>query len=163
MNKLTLPCYGMVIHHGDDIACASITSDLKSDYNDPMANTINGIESMVLSLFCAGVDIASPAIIEAIETSVEAAGNIAGSTSHEATPGGECCHITKQRRINAIVNEEVTYSVASSAWEAALELNNACPELAIEQLRASCDATTVDYVNEVVEVNCELSCSVALD
>ena len=71
-----LPCYGIVVNASD--GGGSISSDLHeegvtdaTEYNAAM----DGIESMILACACAGIDIESPAFIEAIETAVEGCAN----------------------------------------------------------------------------------------
>ena len=91
---IALGVYGIVIAIGHEDAdggrSGSLTSDLHEgwednspdSYNDEdRANidtynaTIDGIEAMILACACAGVDVTTPAFLEAIETAVEGAAN----------------------------------------------------------------------------------------
>lgn len=83
---ITLPCFGMVItDHGE---IATITSEgLHAEIDEPRIvgiktitdyefnAAIDGIESLILAHYQAGIDVQSPAYIEGIETAVEAASN----------------------------------------------------------------------------------------
>jgi hypothetical protein len=79
MKTLKLNCYGITINHLEgDIGGASITSDLKEPegqgsnlYN----SAVDGIESLILAHFYAGIDVMSPVYIEGIETACQAMGN----------------------------------------------------------------------------------------
>lgn len=68
MKTITLPCYNMTITFDDQSGV--IKSDL--DRDDP---GVNVIESFVLALAVAGVDMEKPKIVEAIETAIDAVGN----------------------------------------------------------------------------------------
>ena len=86
---ISLPAYGIEVTVNE--GCGSITSDLKetapypSPENEDEAaendeviefNLItDGIESLILGLACAGVDIDSPAFLEGIESAVQCAAN----------------------------------------------------------------------------------------
>jgi hypothetical protein len=66
---ITLPCFGIIIELIDN--AGTITSDLKGDGDSPeLIAAMDAIESLILAHACAGVDIASPAYIEGIETAV---------------------------------------------------------------------------------------------
>jgi len=80
--EIRLPCYGITIRldrdpTSGDPGCGKITSDLKATdaTATPFNNAIDGLEALVLAHACAGIDVASPAYIEGIETAVEAIGN----------------------------------------------------------------------------------------
>jgi hypothetical protein len=77
--KISLPCFGIVIDLGPEpdhpgaYQGGTITSDLHDDDDSPeMKAAMDAIESLILAHACAGVDVASPAYIEGIETAVEA-------------------------------------------------------------------------------------------
>lgn len=74
---IELPCHGIVVElnevdpdDGDKLIGGIIHSDLPDLIGDaPLFNVaINTLESMILACACAGIDIKSPAFIEAIET-----------------------------------------------------------------------------------------------
>ena len=82
--EIRLPCFGITIclnrqPTSEDSGCGKITSDLKAATGNAgtkaFSNAINGLESLILAHACAGIDVASPAYIEEIETAVEAIGN----------------------------------------------------------------------------------------
>jgi hypothetical protein len=84
VREIHLPCYGMTIwldrkHAPDRPGCGTITSDLKEieqGIEGARFNAaIDGLESLILALACAGIDVQSPACIEAIEMAVEAIAN----------------------------------------------------------------------------------------
>ena len=76
-----LPCYGMTIRLGREgtpgkSGGAAITSDLRDPDADQLyLAAIDAIESLVLAHACAGIDVASPAYVEGIETAVAAIAN----------------------------------------------------------------------------------------
>ena len=74
---ITLPCFGIIIEVIDN--AGKITSDLKDGSDDPeLAAAMDAIESLILAHACAGVDVASPAYVEGIETAVETCWNKLG-------------------------------------------------------------------------------------
>lgn len=81
--KIVLPCYSIVItlgaespeHSGVRIG-GKITSELTTESDSPEVQAaMDAIESLVLAHACAGVEVASPAYVEGIETAVEACWN----------------------------------------------------------------------------------------
>lgn len=97
MKTLTLPCYNIVIELGEEdpehpgyyFGGNLVTSDLKKhcilgdsldaeemDEEDVAGVTAgDALESMILAHAVAGIDVASPAYVEGIETAVEAIAN----------------------------------------------------------------------------------------
>lgn len=79
METVDLAVYGIKITwDGGDRGGASITSDLKDadiPENSAFNAAIDGIESMVLGHFCAGVDVESYCYLEGIEAAVQATAN----------------------------------------------------------------------------------------
>ena len=74
---ITLPCFGIIIETIDN--AGTIASDLKSDGDNPkLTAAMDAIESLILAHACAGVDVASPAYVEGIETTVETCWNKLG-------------------------------------------------------------------------------------
>ena len=82
--QIRLPCFGITVHLDqestpDSPARGSITSQLKEPGRGTLVRAFNaaidGLEALILAHACAGVDIASPAYIEGIETAVDAIGN----------------------------------------------------------------------------------------
>lgn len=70
-SPIHLPCYQMTVTLTGDGHTGTVSSELH-DGTDPACNAI---ESFVLAMACAGIDIATPAMLEAIETVVDAVGN----------------------------------------------------------------------------------------
>jgi hypothetical protein len=74
---ITLPCFGIVIEVIDN--AGTIASDFKADGDNPeLTAAMDAIESLILAHACAGVDVASPAYVEGIETAVETCWNKLG-------------------------------------------------------------------------------------
>ena len=82
--QIRLPCFGITVHldresSPESRAEGSITSQLKEPGRGTLVRRFNaaidGLEALILAHACAGVDIASPAYIEGIETAVDAIGN----------------------------------------------------------------------------------------
>lgn len=81
--EIRLPCYGITIRlerdpTSGDPSCGTITSDLKAATDtaaSPFNAAIDGLEALILAHASAGIDVASPAYVEGIETAVEAIGN----------------------------------------------------------------------------------------
>ena len=74
---ITLPCFGIIIEVLDN--AGKIASHLKGDGDSPeLTAATDAIESMILAHACAGVDVASPAYVEGIETTVETCWNKLG-------------------------------------------------------------------------------------
>ena len=82
--QIRLPCFGITVHldrecSADSPARGTITSQLREPGRGTLVRTFNaaidGLEALILAHACAGVDIASPAYIEGIETAVDAIGN----------------------------------------------------------------------------------------
>jgi hypothetical protein len=72
--KITIPCFGIVVEVIDN--AGKITSDLKGDGDNPkLTAAMDAIESLILAHACAGLDVASPAYVEGIETAVETCWN----------------------------------------------------------------------------------------
>jgi hypothetical protein len=81
---INLPCFGIVIDRGPEdpdrpraYQGGKITSDLKGG-NRLYRAAMDAIESLILAHACAGLDVASPAYVEGIETAVEACCNNLG-------------------------------------------------------------------------------------
>jgi hypothetical protein len=81
---IRLPCHGITIRlHRENAneapASGMITSNLKASGHTAVEQLFNaavdGLESLILAHACAGVDVASPAYIEGIETAVDAIAN----------------------------------------------------------------------------------------
>ena len=69
----------------DDVGGGTIVSDLKEPHEDQHGEefdsliqynaAMDAIESMILAHACTGIDVATPAYIEGIETAVQSCGN----------------------------------------------------------------------------------------
>ena len=75
---IELPCYGIkvTLAEQDGQVSGEIQSDLiesgRIAGKEDIDYAMDGVESMILSCACSGIDIQSPAFLEAIETSVDA-------------------------------------------------------------------------------------------
>lgn len=68
-------CFGIVVTVSGE-GNGSIVSDLREDEdNEIYLAAIDGLESLILAHACAGIDIASPAYLEGVETAIEAIAN----------------------------------------------------------------------------------------
>jgi hypothetical protein len=74
---ITLPCFGIIIELTGQ--SGTITSDLKDGSDDAeLTAAMDAIESLILAHACVGVDVASPAYVQGIETAVETCWNKLG-------------------------------------------------------------------------------------
>ena len=83
----TIPEFGITVTvhkgFGDGKDFGSIESELKkhligdepTDYDLELEGAINALESLILAHACAGIDVASPAYIEGLRSSLEAITN----------------------------------------------------------------------------------------
>jgi hypothetical protein len=82
-SEFRLPCYGITIRldrepTSEKPGSGMLTSDLRLKIMDSAADDVkyiaalDGLESLILAHACAGIDVASPAYIEGIETAVDA-------------------------------------------------------------------------------------------
>ncbi|MDP2566469.1 hypothetical protein [Pseudoalteromonas marina] len=88
LEKLELGCFGIVItsNKGNENTGAAIASNMKevdSPENHGFNLCVDAIESLVLSHYCAGIDVSSPAYLQGIETALDALGNIDVDLSHK--------------------------------------------------------------------------------
>ena len=83
-HTICLPCYGITIcldrdPTSEDPGSGTITSNLRESADTAAARLFNaaidGLEALILAHACAGIDVASPAYIEGIETAVQAINN----------------------------------------------------------------------------------------
>ena len=80
---IKLPCFGIAIELGPEdperpgtYRGGKITSDLTTQTDSRLGRAaMDAIEALVLAHACAGVDVASPAYAEGLETAVEACWN----------------------------------------------------------------------------------------
>ena len=78
--EIRLPCFGITVcldrEPTADMPGGTITSDLKEPSTTDAAISYNaaidGLESLILAHACAGIDVATPAYVEGIETAVAA-------------------------------------------------------------------------------------------
>lgn len=70
MIKITLSTGNEIVLDGK-----SISTDLKEPDEDTFNAAVDGLESFLLALHCAGVDVDTPQVKEALEVSIEALAN----------------------------------------------------------------------------------------
>jgi hypothetical protein len=84
MSTIRLPCFGSTIrldrkNTAKTPGAGSIASDLKTpdkSATDRQYNAaIDGLESLILAHACTGVDVASPAYVEGVDTAADAIAN----------------------------------------------------------------------------------------
>ena len=74
---IALPCFGITVELTG--TAGKITSDLKDGSDDAeLVAAMDAIESLILAHACAGIDVASPAYVQGIETAVETCWNKLG-------------------------------------------------------------------------------------
>ena len=73
MKTIKLPCFGIEINV--DGEGGSINSDLHEENEDNYNIAMDALESLILAHAVAGIDVASPAYLEGIETAVQACAN----------------------------------------------------------------------------------------
>jgi len=81
--KIELPCYGIVIELGPEdperpgaYQGGNLVNGLEREDGDDEYNAaMDAIESMILAHACSGINVASLAYVEGIETAVEACAN----------------------------------------------------------------------------------------
>jgi hypothetical protein len=81
-HEIRLPCYGITIRLdrdpvSGDPGCGTLTSDLKATGAGARSfnKAIDGLEALILAHACAGIDVASTAYVEGIESAVDAIDN----------------------------------------------------------------------------------------
>lgn len=85
LREIRLPCHGIVVRI-DTNGCGSVESQLEQADTESLDDAelagfkgcMAGIESLILACACAGVDIETPAFIEAVESAAEAGANFYG-------------------------------------------------------------------------------------
>ena len=77
MKEINLPIYGIVVTVDTDGSGTITSTDLRTTQSeDELYNSaMDGVESLILACACSGIDIETPAFLEAIETAVEACSN----------------------------------------------------------------------------------------
>ncbi|MGD1053408.1 MAG: hypothetical protein ABR950_06215 [Candidatus Dormibacteria bacterium] len=82
--RIDMPCYGISVelgppdpNHPGAYQGGALLSELSDDpeLEGEEKGALIGVERMILACACAGIDVASPAFVEAVETVVEAIGN----------------------------------------------------------------------------------------
>jgi hypothetical protein len=166
MQTLALGCYGITLTYGEfDKGCASIFSDMKAENipaNEEFNTAIDGLESLILAHFCAGVDIQSTAYLEGIEVAFEAICNHIESDVSDNSK----VKIQKTQRINAIVDQTIHYEIDRVDWELALEEHGSEEGALIELQNENSNESkvvqvfiesSVDEVNATFEIEvCEI-------
>jgi hypothetical protein len=124
MNNLKLGCFGIELDFDkSDIGGACISSDMKeSDIADNLEfnAAVDGLESIILAHFCAGIDVSDSAYLEGIEVAyLSIANNLDGSDSRCSEPSKVV--IQKSRNFNASADEVIHYEVDAIDWNMAIE------------------------------------------
>jgi hypothetical protein len=125
MKTLEIKSLGIKLNFDEnDKGCAAITSDMKdkdAPSNSLFNAAVDGLESLILAHFCAGIDVASTVYIEGLETAY----NAIGQNMDEAEEYDDSkITIKKTRRVSASVDEVVHYNVDRIDWDKALEKYN---------------------------------------
>ena len=71
-----LPCYGIVVKYDEKAGGGMITSRLHAKgERKSLGAALDAVESFILAAACAGVNVTSPAFVEAVETTVDKVSN----------------------------------------------------------------------------------------
>jgi hypothetical protein len=159
MKTLNTNCYGISISSDpSNKSGASISSAMKKQdtlENKTFNTAVDGLESIILAHFCAGLDITSPAYLEGIETAYQALGN----NIDEDTTDEDVVTIQKSRRVNASADETIHYEINKADWEAALDEHES-EEIALLELQRELKVKRSFYEVEIDEIIAEFEVDV---
>ena len=166
MSTLEIPCYGITIKYdNENKAGAVLTSQMKEPETAENAffnAAIDGIESMILAHFCAGVDVLERGYIKGIETAIESIANNVGERVVEGVDNAEqedVVTVEKSRQIQCAADENIQYEVKRCDWEDAMgSFEN--EEEALFYLQTKLKATRVSCDVDVTEVDEEFGTTV---
>jgi hypothetical protein len=166
MKKINLDSFGIVIsYNGNSKLTASITSDMKEGVNTsktPFNAAVDGLESIILAHFSAGIEVNSPAYLEGIETALDSLTNrFIEDDEEEENIDDSKITVVKNRRVNAIVDEEITYSVNKADWESAVETCGD-EEEALSEMQTQLKLKRISYESDIDEINQEFECTVSV-
>ena len=154
IKKLNLNCHGIVISYNeDDKTIASIASNMKEPEtpNNALINSaIDGLESIILAHFCAGIDVSSPAYLEGIETACDAL----DSNIDDVEVDDSKVTIQRTREVSANATEENQYSINKDDWLYALE-EYEDEATALFELQRECKVQRISCEVEIGEISDE--------
>ena len=155
MKTLEIKSLGIKLNFDEnDKGCAAIASDMK-DKDTPSNSLFNaavdGLESLILAHFCAGIDVESAAYVEGLETAYNAIGQ---NMDEDDCEDDTKITIQKTRRVTASVDEEFHYIVDRIDWDKALEEYNN-EGMALHKLQSELKVDRIFSSAEVDEVHQE--------
>ena len=136
MKILDLGVYGIQLSFNkDDKGGAAITTQMKEEdtrENSLFNSGVDGIESMILAHFVAGIDVTTPAYIEGVETAYQALGQHAEDIepdyqTHDDHTVAEMIEaegkvlIKEVKERSALIEETTLYTIDSNDWEQAMK------------------------------------------
>jgi hypothetical protein len=142
VKEINLPVYGIKIRTA--LGGGTITSDIGTGFEQ--------IESMILACAIAGIDVETPAFLEAIETALEAAGNHIDEEEDEEEDeeGEDEDEEVHTYLVTVIDNKTHTYRVCASSEEVARDMVEISGNADADFPRDSVEAEWfVQYVEEV--------------
>lgn len=139
---------------------ASISSNMKmknTEGNAAFNLAVAHLESLILGHFIAGVDVTSQDYQTGVMTMYESLKDLAEDLHDES--GNGIVRVQKYCRVNAIVDQSITYDIKKSDWTASLDEHGDekdALDALISDKRVTC--TLID--NDVDEVNAEFDVNV---
>lgn len=158
MNTLSLNCFGITLTfepaNKDGASIESKMAAASTPDNEQFNAGVDGIESMILAHFCAGIDVNSPAYLEGIKTAYESLCNQYDTEEEEEPEDDNSIIVTQSRRVHAAVDETFNYEINKDDWHNALEDEGDSVE-ALDRLKNEGLAALVDADAIVDEVLAE--------
>lgn len=143
-----------------DSSSASVTSSYYKDCEGIPGGFVDGIESMILGQFCAGVDVTSPEYCEGILSALQAAVN--GLCDCKCVPClkenaevDEKVLIHRSRRAHAIINESSVYSADSKEYQKTMEDSGDDIDHVFETFMSNSRIEKLDSDSDVIEIVAE--------
>jgi hypothetical protein len=116
MKELHLGCYGIIISYNkSDKGGAEIVSDMKepeTSKGNLFNSAIDGLESLVLAHFCAGIDVSSPAYLEGVEGAYQAISNNVDATPAKTPFSLKGEGTSKENDITGYIDNELGSGIA---------------------------------------------------
>lgn len=141
---------------------ASISSDMKmknTEGNAAFNLAVAHLEKLILGHFIAGVDVTSQGYQLGVTAMYDSLKDLAEELHDES--GEDIVRVQKCCRVNAIVDQNITYDIKKSDWATSLDEHGDEKE-ALDALICNKRATSTLIDNDVDEVNAEFDVDVSL-
>ena len=163
MKRVNVGYLGITIAHCEtNKNNASISSDMKmrnTEGNAAFNLAVAHLERLILEHFIAGVDVTSQDYQSGVTAMYDSLKDLAESLHDES--GESLVRVQKHCRVNAIVDQSITYDIKASDWAASLDEHDDEKE-ALDALICDKRATCTLIDNDVDEVNAEFENDVSL-